>query len=149
MIEGPQNVAKLVGAEGCYAIAGIVIAETATGRRFPILESIAHGIRLGFIDAECIVDMPRFFSDLTKEEWDVVKAGPGHPLPLDYKLQPGEYEALRFERPDPAGGDPLPHFVVGKGDGQTVAFDPWTNSLTVRYGTLVSRRIFRRKAKVW
>jgi hypothetical protein len=159
MIDSPQPLAKLTGAEGCYAIVGVGIAEDASGRPIPILESIAHGMRMNWINATCTVtNMAAFVSDLTGEEWEVIKAGPGHPLPINYQLQPGEYEALRFERYQlnaqgqrvlDANGQPVlePLFVRGSGDGITVKSDPWPGSLTVRVGWLVSRRIFRRRKK--
>jgi hypothetical protein len=152
MIDGPQPLAKLVGSEGCYALVCTKIAEKIAGRPFPILESVAHARRLGFIDETCTVDASRYISDLVGEPYEVLKAGDGlksdgkpYDLPLDYILKPGEYESLRFERQNPAGGDPLPHFVEGAGDGKTVSWDPWPNSLTVQFGKLVSRRIVRRK----
>jgi|WetSurMetagenome_2_1015567.scaffolds.fasta_scaffold155098_2 hypothetical protein len=145
MISAIQNLAKIVGADGCYALSCVYIAELIANRPFPALESIRKGQRLGFIDPETtVLDAGAFVSDLTMQKWSCTKSGPGHPLPLDYKIQSNEYEILRFERPSPKGGDPLPHFVVGAGDGFTVLFDPWENSLTVQYGHIVSRRIFRR-----
>jgi hypothetical protein len=151
MIDGPQPLAKLLGAEGCAAFAGIDIAESFAGRPFPILESVAHGRWLRFIDKDCIVDLEAFVTDLVGRKIRVLWAGDGlrsngqpYDLPLDYVLRPGEKQAERWGRPDP--NDPtkeLPHFVRGADDTLPQRRDPWPNSLTLQYGHLVSRRIFR------
>jgi hypothetical protein len=154
MISGPQPLAKIVGAEGCYALTCVDIAESFAGRPFPILESISHGQRLGFIDAEATVTADRFVSDLVGSDIEVLFAGDGlrsngqpYDLPLDYVLKPGEKQAERWGRPDPNNkAIELPHFVRGADDTLPIRRDPWPGSLTLQFGTLKSRRIFRRKA---
>jgi hypothetical protein len=146
MIDKVQIIAKATGESGCYALTGLKIAERG-GHALPSLETIAAEMAKGNLGSDCFLKDPdAYFSDLFGEPMEVIKAGPGHPLPLDYKLQPNEAEALRFERPGEKPGDePLAHFVEGAGDGKTVSWDPWPGSRTVRDGKLVSRRIIRRK----
>lgn len=57
--------------------------------------------------------------------------------PPSYTCDSEEFEILKFVR----GG--YSHFVCGDGSGH-VAYDPWGDSNTVRFGSLNSKRIFRR-----
>lgn len=147
MIDGVQKLAKSIGESGCYFLSLCKVAEEIRGVKLgDLLDWADIAMRRGLLGPDCFVlDASGIFALLVIPSPEVVKAGSGHPLPLDYQLKPGEYEILRFERPAPDGGEPLAHFVVGAGDGKTVAWDPWPNSLTVRDGRLVSRRIIRRK----
>lgn len=144
MIFGAQKIAKALGESGCYFLSLCYVAEKLGGVFLdPLLEAAEaiDGKRLGL---DCYVkDAGAIMSDMARGRYVVIKAGPGHPLPLDYKLNEGEREILRYERPDPTGGEPLAHFVVGDGQGR-VAWDPWPESLTVAEGKLVSRRIIRK-----
>lgn len=146
MIQQVQPRAKALGESGCYFLSLCKIAEDYNCLAIYPLENF-YACILGKIVAEdaTVLDAGAVFSALVqnREHFEVVKAGPGHPLPLDYLPKPGEREILRFERPNPAGGDPLAHFVVGDGKG-CVAWDPWPGSLTAAQGRLVSKRIVRR-----
>ncbi len=57
--------------------------------------------------------------------------------PPSYSCDSNEFEILKFTRGRYA------HFVCGDGAGH-VTYDPWGDSNTVRFGTLNSKRIFRR-----
>ena len=148
MIEKVQPRAKALGESGCYFLSLCKIAEESPGRAMiDPLVAFFSCLGLGAIGEDAYVSDAAacyaFIAGLPAASVQVLKAGPGHPLPLYYKVLLGEREILRFERPNPAGGDPLAHFVVGDGSGR-VAWDPWPGSLTVAQGQLVSRRIIRR-----
>jgi hypothetical protein len=144
MVFGVQKIAKHLGEAGCYFLSLCKIAEGITKTFLdPILEA-SQAIQEKTMGDDCFIkDAGAIMTDLARSRYMVIKAGPGHTLALDYVLQEGEHEVLRFERPNPDGGEPLAHFVVGAGDGKTVAFDPWPGSLTVSQGVLISRRIIR------
>jgi hypothetical protein len=143
MTDDPQRKAKLIGESGCYEISLIYLAEKFSNREIDIIRETAKGIELKEITGDCyMADPGAFFSRLVGADFEVVKAGEGHPLPFNYSLKTFEYEILRYERPNPEGGDPLAHFVVGDGRGG-VEFDPWTGSLCVAEGKPVSKRIVR------
>ena len=146
MIFGVQKIAKAVGEAGCYFLSLCKVAEDMGAGPCDVVSRAAECMSKGLLRPDCFVADPAgILSLLGLESHEVVKAGDGHGLPLDYQLKDGEREILRFERPNPAGGDALAHFVVGSGDGKTVAWAPWPGSLTVAQGRLVSRRIIRRK----
>ncbi len=138
MIRQPQRAAASIGESGCYFLSILYLAEATTRRAVDALHVYQLAVTAGLIDGDCFVkDAGGIMTLLCDEKWECVKAGPGHPLPLDYSLKAGELEILRFE----LGG--LAHFVVGRGRG-TVAFDPYGASRTVAEGKMVSRRILRK-----
>jgi hypothetical protein len=146
MTFGAQKIAKALGDSGCYFLSLMQVAEGISSAYLGPIHEAAEAIENGTLGPDCFVkDASAIMSSLTRQRFEVVKAGPGHSLPLDYILATGEREILRFERADPAGGEPIAHFVVGDGSGK-VAWDPWPNSQTVALGALISRRIIRRKA---
>ena len=157
MIYGIQPLAKVLGESGCYWFSLCKAAEVCLQSPVdPFLEA-SRAIAVGTLRASdaFLLDPEAAFTGLTLAlgySWNVIKAGDGldsagfmYPLPLDYKCSQGEYDILRFERPNPEGGAPLPHFVYGNGKGG-VSWDPWPGSRTVAEGKLISRRIIRRKA---
>ena len=146
MVSGVQKLSKSLGEYGCYFFSLLNVAENMGGGEYEPIFEANYAIKKGLLGQDCFVaDASGILDMLGKNGYEVVKAGPGHELPLDYALKDGEHEILRFERPAPNGGEPIAHFVVGAGDGRTVAFDPWPDSLTVRDGRLVSRRIIRKR----
>lgn len=138
MTYGVQKIAKALGESGCYFLSLLKIAESIAGCFVdPIMEA-SEAIESGMMRMDCFVQDPaRIMMHVTRQRFEVIKMSP------DYKPMPGEREILRYERPDPAGGEPLAHFVVGDGQGRC-AWDPWPESLTVAQGTLISKRIIRR-----
>lgn len=144
MTYGVQKIAKALGESGCYFLSLCKIAEVIAGVFFDPIHEAAEAIEAGTMGPDCFIkDAGAVVSALTRERYIVFKAGPGHALPLYYVLAPGEREILRYERPNPAGGEPLAHFIVGDGIGRP-SWDPWPESLAVSEGRLVSRRIIRR-----
>lgn len=139
-----QKIAKHLGESGCYFLSLLKVAEELGSAFLDPIHEASEAIEAGRMGEDCYVkDASAIMSALTRECFEVVKAGPGHPLPLDYLPVTGEREILRYERPDPVSGTNLAHFVVGDGLG-AVAWDPWPNSRTVAFGCLVSKRIVRK-----
>lgn len=133
----PQKAAVKIGEAGCYFLSILNIAEAETCIPFDAFAAYHSFTRTGVVRDDCyVLDAGKLMSRLTQRKYDCIKAGPGHELPGDYILRPGEREILRYELNGEA------HFVVGDGAGR-VAFDPYGESRTVAEGRLVSRRIFR------
>jgi hypothetical protein len=143
MIYGAQKVAKALGDSGCYFLSIGKVCEELGSLYLDIMLEATSAMRNGSLSPDCFVlDASRIISSILRSPWSVLKAGPGHELSLEYALEPGEREILRFERTDEKGVL-VAHFVVGDGH-QGVAWDPWPGSLTAAKGVLVSRRIIRR-----
>jgi hypothetical protein len=145
MMREIQKLAKECGEFGCYYFSLCWLAEDTHGLRLDCLSEYADAKAKGLLDEQGYVkDGGKLFTFLchASASYTVIKAGDGHPLPLDYKLLPGEREILRFEYVD-STGKIWAHFVVGDGN-QKCLFDPWGNSNSVSKGTVVSRRIIRR-----
>jgi hypothetical protein len=146
MIDGVQKVAKALGAEGCYFLSLLKIAEEITSHRIDPLGAYVAMVKERALRSDCyVLDAAAILTTLTCQEYGVLKAGPGHTIPLSYTPTPAEREILRFERPNPAEGEAVVHFAVGDGSGR-VAWDPWPGSETSAKGALVSKRIIRRKS---
>lgn len=144
MTFGIQKLAKALGETGCYFFSILRLAEMEQALFHDPLYEAEIALSEGTMGADCFVkDAGRLLSSTTRQRWMCLKAGPGHDLPIDYALKPGEREILRFELFVAPDSPPLAHFVVGNGRNQ-VEWDPWPESRTVASGRLVSRRIFRR-----
>jgi hypothetical protein len=145
MVTNVQKIAKMMGEYGCYFLSLAYIAERITGSRYDIIEEAVYAMDRNSLNFDCFVRNPNdIMANLTGKKYMISKAGPKHSLPLNYILQDGEFEILRFARFDEEGKE-IAHFVVGDGSGK-VAFDPWKDSATVKLGELVSKRIVRRMA---
>lgn len=143
MTFGVQKICKSLGESGCYFLSLCKIAEEECGRSIDPVVEAATALDWRILGDDAYVkDADAVMEQLAGGPHTVIKAGPGHPLPLDYLPAEGEREILRYERPGP-GGEPLAHFVVGDGSGR-VAWDPWPGSATVACGRLISKRIIRR-----
>jgi hypothetical protein len=144
MTFGIQKLAKALGESGCYFFSILRIAELEGRLSHDPLYEAEIAMAEGTMGADCFVrDAGRLLSSATRDQWTCLKAGPGHELPIDYQIKPGEREILRFELFIAPDSPPLAHFVAGNGRSQ-VEWDPWPESRTVASGRLVSRRIFRK-----
>jgi hypothetical protein len=127
------------GEAACYALAIIEIAERVLGYNHDIIATLYRGIKQGYIhynendpndDDNFFVTVPAaFLSMLTLKPWTVKKAGPG------YVPSPGEYVVERWERVKT--GTAIGHFRLPD-------WDSLHDSMTVRYGKIVSKRVFGR-----
>ena len=87
MIVAIQRIFLAIGKEGCYFLSLIWLAETIKGRRWDVVGEFFDMIEKRIVAPDgFILDASRVFTMLMDERWECVKAGPGHPLPLDYKL---------------------------------------------------------------
>lgn len=103
-------------------------------------EKYKLAVNLGYMDVDCYIKRP-----------DAIFRLFGFPVaylgkqPSSYLPGPNEeIEILCFKRTYQSGGKPVTykHFVVGDGRGH-VAYDPQGNSNAVKYGNLVSKRVFK------
>ncbi|MDR0525250.1 MAG: hypothetical protein LBG90_05190 [Spirochaetaceae bacterium] len=76
-----------------------------------------------------ILKLAEMLSELTHMKWSIEK------VPADYALKPGEYVVDRWERQ--VTGKTIGHFRLPD-------WDSLADSQTVKYGKIVSRRVFRR-----
>jgi hypothetical protein len=96
-----------------------------------------EAIREGWMTQGCWVNNPSAIVNcVTKGKPTVVYTGV-HERP-SYTCKEDEWEILYYKR-----GDSLGHFVRGDGQGN-VTYDPMGESMSVKEGTLKSKRIFRR-----
>ena len=131
-----QRYCEALGKSGCYFLSILNLAEKITGKLIDHARAYEECLGAAFIKADCFVNFPgRILEHYTGSMYEVSQAA------KDYKPSTGEFEILRFERKDTT--QTFAQFVVGDGTGR-VAFDPYGDSLTVREGYLVSKRIFRR-----
>lgn len=152
MLPDIQKWALRVGKTGCYYLCILDIASDEHVAGIDVLAYAPLALSTGWIDIEMTMLRPDLvLGQLTGRRWQVLKAGPGHELPLDYELKPNEYEILRFERPLAPGErktNETAHFNRGKGfgpmDKTRILWDPFEGSLAVTAGKIVSRRIIRR-----
>ncbi len=127
------------GESACYALDIIKIAEIFTRREFDPLVALQRGIEVGYIkyDPKNPQDNDNFYVDkpadflglLTGELWTVTKEYP------DYKPMLTDWIVERWERT--RGQITTSHFRLPDWDS---LFD----SQTVKYGKIVSKRVFRR-----
>lgn len=150
-MNGFQALALAYGKTGCYLDVLIQVIEIEYGKkldRIRVFKELLDEKKDVLIREDCFVlDAGGILSRISKDRWIALKSGPGHELPLDYKMKPGEYEAVRYQRRLEKGEktDDGAHFVRGDGTGRLAqGGDPMGESKTVREGWVVSRRIFRR-----
>lgn len=144
MIPSIQKLSEELGLWGCYFFSLCWIAEDMQGIHLSCLSEYADAKAKGMFDKDnCVRDAGKLLTFLchSPQYFEVHKAGVGHPLPLDYRLLPGEREILRYEYVD-STGKTWGHFVVGDGN-QKCLYDPYGSSNSVAKGKVVSRRIIR------
>lgn len=124
-----------LGLYGCYFFCLWKIVEKFNGVRYhdPLL-MFERAFERGDIREGCYVLRPdEILRRETGRKWEVRKEG------ADYQKMAGEVVVLRYERKVENGGD-TSHFVLETEDG---IWDPLGESLTVKYGKVVSKRVFR------
>jgi len=125
-----------IAAEGCYFLSLVRAAEEIKSNYIDPYDIYLKAIALHYLGEDCyIIDPEALMQLMTGIKWIVSKSGP------IFKPGEGDIEILRFERVETT--KTWAHFVLGDGKG-TVKYDPYGDSQTVKYGTLVSKRIFRR-----
>jgi hypothetical protein len=139
MKQGIQTLLGEAGEAACYALDIIEIAERENFREKDVMASLSAGIDRGYIyynekdphdnDNFFVADPAAFLAMLAGGRWTVEKAGPG------YVPAPGEYVVDRWERV--RTGAVTGHFRLPD-------WDSLHDSMTVRYGAIVSKRVFRR-----
>jgi hypothetical protein len=139
MKAGIQTMMQEAGESACYALDIIEIAERIRKSSINPIQALYKAFDLGYIyyNAQDPNDNNNFFvknpaaflSDMTSQKWEVEK------VPAAYMDKDGEYVVDYWERQ--ATGKTIGHFRLHD-------WDPLMSSLTVRYGKLVSRRVFRR-----
>jgi len=138
---GIQTFLERAGESSCYALDIIQIAEREIGGPIDPVRALEDGIEHGFI---------RYNWDNPADEWNFFVDYPDHFLSLlaggvwrvskeagDYLPHPGERVVERWERVKT--GATIGHFKLPDWDS---LFD----SQTVKYGKLVSTRVFRKIA---
>lgn len=132
-MKAPQKIAEAIGAEGCYFLSLLHLAEGQMSGRIDPIEAYELAVSKAVMREDCfILDAGAILELFLVGEWDVRHER------ADYKTGPSELEILKFELGDKG------HFVVGDGRG-AVAWDPYGMSRTVKSGTLASKRIARRR----
>jgi hypothetical protein len=139
MKSGIQTLLGEAGEAACYALDILEIAERERGQRIDPVEALCQGIERGYIyynekdpndnDNFFVVWPDLLLSMLAGGRWTVEKTGP------DYIPARGEYIVDRWERVKT--GAVIGHFRLPD-------WDSLHDSMTVRYGKIVSKRIFRR-----
>lgn len=136
---GIQSFLISAGENACYALCVIKIAELENNSKIDVITALESGIEKGFIrfnyddfndNYNFYMDYPdRFLSYLTNDVWSVQFS--------DAKYTPefGEYIVERWERK--ATGRTTAHFKLPD-------WDSLIDSQTVKYGQIVSTRLFRR-----
>jgi hypothetical protein len=141
MKPGIQTLLGEAGEAACYALAILEIAEREQwgGQKIDVLEALYLGIERGYIrynekdpndnDNFYVQKPAAFLSLLAGGRWTVDKADP------NYISVRGEWVVDRWERVKT--GAVIAHFRLPD-------WDPLHESMTVRYGKIVSKRVFRR-----
>lgn len=139
MKEGIQTFLLEAGEAGCYALSIIKIAERVTKKHIDVVDALELGISRGFIyynersqadnDNFYVNNPADFLGILTGDQWLVNYAS------ASYKEMPEEYIVDRWERS--RTGVTTAHFRLPDWDGLT-------DSQSVKYGKIASKRVFRR-----
>lgn len=139
MRAGIQTLLGEAGEAACYALDILEIAERVSGCKLDPVEALYQGIGRGFIyynegdpndnDNFFVEDPGALLAMAAGGRWTVEKTGPG------YAAAPGEYVVDRWERVKT--GTVIGHFRLPD-------WDSLYDSMTVRYGKIVSKRVFRR-----
>jgi hypothetical protein len=139
MKSGIQTLLGEAGEAACYVLAILEIAERDRGQKLDIVDALYRGIGRGYIyynennpndnDNFFVEDPSALLGMFAEGCWTVAKVGP------DYVPAKGEYVVDRWERVKT--GVVIGHFRLPN-------WDSLVDSQTVRYGKIVSKRVFRR-----
>jgi hypothetical protein len=140
MKQGIQTFLSEAGEAACYALDILKIAERESFNGNPdVVNSLSIGIKQGYIyynekdpndsDNFFVKDPAALLAMFAGGRWTVEKVGP------DYVPARGEYVVDRWERVKT--GAVIGHFRLPD-------WDSLQDSQTVRYGKIVSKRVFRR-----
>jgi hypothetical protein len=141
MKQGIQTLLGEAGEASCYALDILEIAERELrgGSKIDVLEALYLGIERGYIyynekdpndnDNFFVKDPAALLGMIAGGRWTVKKAGP------DYIPVKGEHVVDRWERVKT--GAVIGHFRLPD-------WDSLSSSMTVRYGKIASKRVFRR-----
>jgi hypothetical protein len=139
MKSGIQTLLGEAGEAACYALDILEIAERERGQKLDPIDALYQGIGRGYIyynekdpndnDNFFVKDPAALLAMFADGRWTVEKAGP------DYLPVRGEYVVDRWERVKT--GAVIGHFRLPD-------WDSLHDSMTVRYGKIVSKRVFRR-----
>ena len=137
MSDGVQSFMAAAGYASCYALCIVRIAEIENNRDIDPVRSMLDGIRRGYIyfnwedlsdGWNFFIQQPaRFLKMMTGSNWSVRHDAP------DYRKRLGEYVVQRWERQ--TADRTFSHFRLPD-------WDPLISSMTVRYGRLVSTRVY-------
>jgi hypothetical protein len=135
MNEARQKICSQIGQFGCYFLCIVHLAEEILKERIDVVELYEASTFTGVMGEDCFVNDPaKLIKMMVPGEWTMTRYGTGY-VPKD-----GEYEITRYERTTTAGV--LSHFVVTSTGN--VLYDPLGDSMTVKYGKAVSKRVFRK-----
>jgi hypothetical protein len=137
MKQGIQTFLAEAGEAACYALDIIQIASEESKKILDPISMLEIGIHIGMIhygtpddnDNFFVKDPALFLTTISGDEWTVTKES------ADYIAQPGERVVERWERK--VTGSTIGHFRLPE-------WDSLVDSKTVKYGQLVSKRVFRR-----
>lgn len=128
-----QRVAETIGAEGCYFLSLMFIAEQILGHSIDAFELYDLCVSKGWMKKDCyVLNPPAIMSCLLGKPCDVKKV-----WDLSYKPAANERTVTCYERK--ATGTTYYHYVVT--EGGKVVYDPLENSNTVRLGRPISLRV--------
>jgi len=134
-----QKEFETIGKTGCYFLSIVHLAEKYTGKYIDAYLAYTSALKSKVMKEDCFVlDPAALLRMLTGVAWSVTKEA------ATYEPTKNDLVILYYERIDDSTMESkvYGHFVVGGNDG--VEYDPYGDSLTVRKGTLKSKRIFRR-----
>jgi hypothetical protein len=139
LFPGIQTFCGEVAESACYALSISKISELETGLAFDVILILTECINKGYIRYNWddpsdnnnfyVVYPDKMLTYLTGIEWSCSHE------PADYVAKPGEYIIDRWERA--YTGNVSSHFRLPD-------WDPVQDSLTVKKGKIVSKRVFRK-----
>jgi hypothetical protein len=143
MKQGIQTLMTEAGEAACYALCIIEIANRLNKQEMPVMETLIKAIDSKYIyynwknasdnDNFTVLKPAEWLSQLAGGNWSVKKL-PAIPN-AEYYPYPGEYVIDRWERQ--VTGKTIGHFRLPD-------WDSLADSQTVKYGKIVSKRVFKK-----